>query len=80
MAAGSSTYGYMLAYRTTLAMEPVERQFPIIMRDESGTLWNIFGEGIGGARDGEKLEAPLYYTAADWAWRDLFEEVRLFQP
>ena len=78
--AGSSNYDYMLAFRTTYMMEPVEGQFPIIMRDESGTLWNIFGEGVQGAHDGEVLEAPLYYAAADWAWRDLFEKVRVFEP
>jgi hypothetical protein len=70
----------MLAFRTTYMMEPVEGQFPIIMQDESGTLWNIFGEGIQGGHGGEVLEAPLYYTAADWAWRDLFAQVRHFEP
>ena len=78
--AGSSRYGYMLAFRTTYMMEPVEGQFPVIMQDESGTLWNIFGEGVQGAHNGEVLEAPLYYAAADWAWRDLFDRVRLFEP
>ena len=78
--AGSSVYHYMLAFRTTYTMEPVEGEFPFVMRDESGTLWNIFGEGIGGSHDGEKLEVPLSYTAADWAWRDLFEQVSKFEP
>ena len=78
--AGSSYYHYMLAFRTTYMMEPVEGLFPIIMRDESGTLWNIFGEGVEGSHDGEKLEVPLSYTAADWAWRDLFEQVSSFEP
>jgi hypothetical protein len=78
--AGSSLYHYMLAFRTTYMMEPVEGQFPFIMRDETGTLWNIFGEGKHGAHDGERLEIPRFYTAADWAWRDLFEQVRPFEP
>jgi hypothetical protein len=78
--AGSSLYHYMLAFRTSYMMEPVEGQFPIIMRDESGTLWNIFGEGVQGDHDGEVLEAPLYYTAAGWAWRDLFDIVTPYEP
>jgi len=78
--AGSSLYNYMLAFRTTYMMEPVEGMFPIIMRDKSGTLWNIFGEGVQGLHDGEQLVFPLYYTAADWAWRDLFEQVSKFEP
>ena len=78
--AGSATYQYILAFRTKYMMEAVEGQFPIIMRDESGTLWNIFGEAVQGDHDGEVLKAPLYYTAADWAWRDLFDQVRHFEP
>lgn len=78
--AGSSSYHYMLAFRTTYMMEPVIGVFPIIMRDESGTLWNIFGEGVQGPHEGERLDVPLYYTAADWAWRDLFKQVKSYEP
>jgi hypothetical protein len=78
--AGSSEFHYMLAFYTTYSMEPVEGKFPVIMKDETGTMWNIFGEGMMGERAGEKLESPLYYTAADWAWRDLYNKVHLFEP
>ena len=77
---GSTQYQYMLAFRTTYNMEPVEGEFPIIMKDESGTFWNIFGEGVDGDHDGETLESPLYFTAADWAWRDMYDNVVVFQP
>jgi hypothetical protein len=78
--AGSSEHHFMLAFRTTYSMEPVQGKFPVIMKDETGTMWDIFGEGMMGERAGEKLESPLYYTAADWAWRDLYEQVHLFEP
>jgi hypothetical protein len=78
--AGSSMYNYMLAFQTSLMMEPVEGAFPVIMKDETGTLWNIFGEGVRGSHDGERLEVPLHYSAADWAWRDLFEQVSNYEP
>ena len=78
--AGSTSYDYMVAFYSNYEMERVEGEFPIIMQDETGTLWNIFGEGVQGAHDGERLESPLYYAAADWAWRDLFEQVSTFEP
>jgi len=78
--AGSEDYHYMLAFRTNYIMEPVEGAFPVIMKDESGTLWNIFGEGVNGDHHGETLESPLYFTAADWAWRDLYDQVQAFDP
>ena len=77
--AGSSEFHYMLAFRTTYSMEPVHGKFPVIMMDETGTMWNIFGEGMMGLHDGETLESPLYYTASDWAWRDLYDQVRQFK-
>ena len=78
--AGSSDHHFMLAFWTTYNMEPVQGKFPVIMKDETGTMWDIFGEGMMGERAGEKLESPLYYTASDWAWRDLYEQVHLFEP
>ncbi len=77
--AGSSEHHFMLAFLTTYNMEPVYGKFPVIMKDETGTMWDIFGEGMMGERHGEILESPLYYTAADWAWRDLYEQVNPFE-
>ena len=70
----------MLAFQTIYNMEPVKGKFPVIMMDETGTMWDIFGEGMMGEHDGERLESPLYYTASDWAWIDLYEQVHLFEP
>ncbi len=77
---GSTLYHYMVAFRTSYAMEPVQGEFPVIMKDETGTFWNIFGEGVNGEHNGEKLESPLYFTAADWAWRDLYDQLHEFEP
>ena len=74
--AGSSKHHFIVAYQTTYPMEAVEGQFPVIMKDEKGTLWNLFGEAVSGVRGGEKLQAPLAYTAADWAWKAHFDQVR----
>jgi hypothetical protein len=69
---GSDDYKYVTAFRTNYAMEPVEGSFPIIMRDETGTSWNIFGEAVEGEREGEQLLSPVFYVASDWAWESLF--------
>lgn len=76
--AGSSVHGFVVAYQTSYLMEAVEGQFPIIMKDEEGTLWNVFGEAVSGSRGGEKLKAPVAYTAADWAWKAHFENVSYY--
>jgi hypothetical protein len=78
--AGSSEKQFVVAFRTNYSMEPAEGQFPIIMRDETGTGWNIFGEAVDGERKGEQLDSPVYYTASHWAWEALFARVNEFNP
>ncbi len=78
--AGSSEHQYVVAFQTNYGMHSVEGEFPIIMRDESGTGWNIFGEAVDGERKGEQLDSPTFYTAAAWAWETLFATVSDFNP
>ena len=77
--AGSEMHHYIVAFQTTYEMEAVEGEFPVIMKDETGTYWTIFGEAVSGERGGERLESPVFYTAADWAWKDLFDEITYFK-
>ncbi|MCP4312615.1 MAG: DUF3179 domain-containing protein [Bacteroidetes bacterium] len=76
--AGSTIHRYMVAYLTNYLMVAVEGRFPVIMKDETGTLWNIFGEAVSGERGGEQLKSPVAYTAADWAWDELLVNVKYF--
>lgn len=77
--AGSSSHHFIVSFLTNYMMEPVEGLFPVIMKDETGTHWNIFGEAVSGIRGGEKLQSPVAYSAADWAWSEFFENVS-FHP
>ena len=60
----------MVAFTTSYKM--------VVMKDETGSRWTIFGEAVSGERGGEKLQSPVYYTAARWAWLDLYESVTYF--
>ena len=77
---GSSDQQYVTAFQTNYNMEPVQGEFPVILRDENGTSWNVFGEAVDGVRTGEQLESPVYYTASGWAWESLFGEISEFKP
>lgn len=77
---GSSDQQYVTSFRASYSMQPVDGEFPIIMRDESGTSWNIFGEAVDGEHIGEQLESPVYYSASAWAWEALFENTSEFSP
>jgi len=57
---------------TELQFEAVANSLPVIMEDQEGSRWNIFGEAVSGPREGEKLiEAPSY-NAYWFAFADFF--------
>jgi hypothetical protein len=78
--AGSEMHDYVVAFQTTYNMEPVEGEFPVIMKDDTGSYWTVFGEAINGPRGGQRLKIPPFYSAADWAWTGLFENVTYSDP
>ncbi len=60
---------------STMSFTPLnEDQFPNILSDNEGNIWNAFGVAIEGPRLGERLSNPKSYVAAPWAWKDIFEE------
>ncbi len=45
-----------LADNTELSFEAVQNKLPVILKDNEGTKWDVFGRGVSGPRAGEKLE------------------------
>lgn len=72
---GCETMGLLLAFRSNYNMSPVQNEFPIILEDDTGTKWDIFGIARSGDRKGEKLDAPRWFVAKRWAWQNLFENI-----
>ena len=57
---------------TVLNFSKTSAAFPIIMEDQEGNLWNVFGEAVSGPRMGQKLESVPSYNAFWFAWADFF--------
>jgi hypothetical protein len=74
---GSKNRNFVVAYKSGFEMQAIQNEFPIVMIDETGSKWNLFGEAVSGERIGQKLEAANGYMALGWAWKDLFDEVVL---
>jgi hypothetical protein len=49
-----------------------ESNFPNILKDNEGGIWNIFGYAVEGSRKGQQLSSPKAYLAKDWAWKDFY--------
>jgi len=71
---GSSGKNFAAAYKrklddgTTLEFTITQGELPLVMMDNEGTKWNIFGEAIEGPRDGESLQQAKAFIAYWFAW------------
>lgn len=62
---------------TVLNFELVSDNLPVIMVDQEGTRWNIFGEAVSGPRFGEQLEITPSFNAYWFAWIDFFPNTQI---
>lgn len=78
VAAGSAAQNFAVLFNrqledcTTLDFTPVQNQLPIVMTDNEGTQWDVFGNGVSGPRAGTKLEKTNSYIAYWFAWTAFF--------
>ena len=73
---GSSTIGFAVAYQDdhSHTFNAVHGQFPIVMADSSGSLWNVFGIAVSGPRKGERLNNAMAFFGSWWAWKDFYSD------
>ena len=69
----ATSYSRTLEDGTTLNFEKISDEFPIVMQDDSGTEWNIFGEAVSGSMEGKTLTPLPSYNAYWFAWVDFFK-------
>jgi len=51
--------------------------FPNILKDNEGNVWNIFGFAVEGQRKGEQLESPKAFAGQFWAWNSFYQHLNL---
>jgi len=84
--AGSSSRNFLVAYNAevepgvVLNFSPVEGQGKIIMKDEQGNSWTIFGEAVEGPYEGQRLKPLTSYIGMWFAWAAFHPEIEVFQP
>ncbi len=71
---GSQTKNFISAYEnrladgTVLTFEAVQGQSSVVMRDNEGNEWDIFGKAVAGPRTGEALPEVLNYIGYWFSW------------
>lgn len=64
---------------TMLNFEPVNDALPVVMEDQEGNRWDLFGNAVSGPREGQQLTPTNSYTGYWFAWADFFPDVEIFQ-
>lgn len=61
-----------------LDFSPINNNFPNILKDHEGNIWNIFGEAVEGPRKGSQLTATRSYNAYWFAWGTFWPNAEIF--
>lgn len=59
------------------AVFTLRSDFPNVMLDTDGTVYNVFGEAVEGPKKGQQLASPRCYNAELWAWQWFFEQTAI---
>lgn len=84
VAAGSQNHNFIVSFHrnladgTTLTFQPVQNRLPIIMTDDEGNEWNIFGEAVSGPRKEEKLTPTKSYDGYWFAIADMYRKACVY--
>lgn len=83
---GSNSRNFLVAYNRTiedgviLSFSPVEKSGHIIMKDQMGNKWTIFGEAVEGPYNGKTLSPLNSYLGMWFAWAAFHPDIEIFQP
>ncbi|NKB32385.1 MAG: DUF3179 domain-containing protein [Pseudomonadales bacterium] len=64
---------------TTLSFSAVQDQLPIVMVDNEGGEWDVFGVAVSGSRSGTQLQKTNSYIAYWFAWTAFFPGAAIYQ-
>lgn len=83
---GSSEFNFAAAFlldpvnsSSALQFEAVQDQLPVVMQDNDGNLWDIFGYAVEGPREGEQLTSARSYNGYWFAWADFFPDLDIYE-
>ncbi len=63
---------------TDLTFSAVQDSLPVVLMDNKGTKWDVFGNAVSGPRIGSKLKPTLSYNAYWFAWAAFFPDPLIY--
>jgi len=82
----SQKSNFLVAYKNQLQegnkgnfqLEPLQDQLPLVMKDQQGNRWNIFGEAVAGPEKGEKLQRANAFIGYWFAWSSFYPDIKIY--
>ena len=63
---------------SNLEFSAVQHSLPIILEDNEGNRWDIFGTAVSGPRMGDRLKSTTSYTGYWFGWADFFPGLEIY--
>lgn len=85
VAAGSAGKNFAAVYNrqledcTVLEFSSIEGQLPVVMVDNEGNEWDVFGNAINGSRAGTQLQKTNSFIAYWFAWTAFYPGAEIYQ-
>lgn len=85
IAVGSSDLNFGVVFNRQLEdcsspeFTPVQDALPVVMIDNEGNQWDVFGQAVSGPRAGTRLQKTNSYIAYWFAWTAFFQNAEIHQ-
>jgi len=82
---GSSSLNFGVVYNrqledcTVLDFQPVQASLPVVMKDNEGNEWDVFGVAVSGKRTGQQLQKTNSYISYWYAWTGFYPGADIHQ-
>lgn len=82
---GSAADNFMMIFNrqlqdgTVLDFTAAQARYPVVMVDQEGNDWDLFGRAVGGPRTGEQLSHPTTFIAYWLAWFLFYPDSEIFE-
>lgn len=82
---GSNDLNFLLAFEskttdgTNLSFTAVQDQLPVVLIDNEGNEWDVFGNAVSGPRQGQRLTTTTSYIGYFFAWGTFHPGLDIYQ-
>ena len=81
---GNREDNFMVAFKndpgdgSTLSFSPVQGQYPVVMTDGEGNLWDVNGRAVSGPRKDTRLEAPPSFMGYWFSFAAFYPDLTIY--